>query len=92
MYIYLIDDFSRVTLDVLDGEKGSDYINASYIDVRIISMYIIISIYLHNNISTCKYYVMDISLSGGRLWAYTAREIIVEGVARDYYLKGGIRP
>ena len=36
--------------------------------------------------------VMDISLSGGRLWAYTAREIIVEGVARDYYLKGGIRP
>ena len=37
-------------------------------------------------------YVMDISLSGGRLWAYTAHEIIVEGVARDYYLKGGIRP
>ena len=37
-------------------------------------------------------YVMDISLSGGRLWAYTAHEIIVKGVARDYYLKGGIRP
>ena len=35
---------------------------------------------------------MDISLSGGRLWAYTAREIIVKGVAQDYYLKGGIRP
>ena len=35
---------------------------------------------------------MDISLSGGRLWAYTAREIIFEGVARNYYLKGGIRP
>ena len=35
---------------------------------------------------------MDISLSGGRLSAYTTREIIVEGVARDYYLKGGIRP
>ena len=42
-----------------------------------------------NGIVVC---VMDISLSGGRLWAYTAREIIFEGVARDYYLKGGIRP
>ena len=26
---------------------------------------------------------MDISLSGGRLWAYTAREIIVEGVCTE---------
>ena len=31
---------------------------------------------------------MDISLFGGRLWAYTAHEIIVKGVARNYYLKG----
>ena len=50
-------------------------------------LYVYIQIYKYIN-----KYVMDISLSGGRLWAYTAREIIVEGVARDYYLKGGIRP
>ena len=55
MYIYLIDDFSRVTLNILESEEGSDYINASFIDVRIITTYIIISIYLYNNISTCRY-------------------------------------
>jgi len=30
----LIDDHSRVVLDVTDGSLESDYINASYIDVR----------------------------------------------------------
>jgi len=28
------DDFSRVKLRKLPGEEGSDYINASYIDVN----------------------------------------------------------
>ena len=31
---YSIDDFSRVPLKEILGEEGSDYINASYIDVR----------------------------------------------------------
>ena len=35
MYIHLIDDFSRVTLEAEKNKEGSDYINASYIDVRI---------------------------------------------------------
>ena len=28
-----IDDFSRVKLNTLPGEEGSDYINASFVDV-----------------------------------------------------------
>ena len=35
-------------------------------------------------------YKSDISLSVGRLWPYTALEIIVSGYALDYYLAGGI--
>ena len=35
MYIHLIDDFSRVVLEAEKDKEGSDYINASYIDVRI---------------------------------------------------------
>ena len=27
------DDFSRVKLELVEGEEGSDYVNASYIDV-----------------------------------------------------------
>ena len=33
-FIY-IDDFSRVKLSELPGEEGSDYINASFVDVSI---------------------------------------------------------
>ena len=28
-----IDDFSRVKLSLVEGQAGSDYVNASYIDV-----------------------------------------------------------
>ena len=30
-----IDDNSRVVLDIIDDDDSSDYINASYIDVRL---------------------------------------------------------
>lgn len=30
-----VDDFSRVKLEIVDGREGSDYINASYIDVSV---------------------------------------------------------
>lgn len=30
-----VDDFSRVKLELVDGIEGSDYINASYIDVSL---------------------------------------------------------
>ena len=33
-YMY-VDDFSRVKLTTLPGEEGSDYINASFLDVSI---------------------------------------------------------
>jgi len=33
-YRWMGDDFSRVKLRKLPGEEGSDYINASYIDVN----------------------------------------------------------
>lgn len=29
----ILDDFSRVILEKIEGVEGSDYINASYIDV-----------------------------------------------------------
>ena len=32
----LLDDDSRVILQQIDGEEGSDYINANHIDVRIL--------------------------------------------------------
>ena len=31
-----IDDFSRVKLTTIQGHEGSDYINASFVDVSII--------------------------------------------------------
>ena len=31
------DDFSRVKLNKIKGEEGSDYINASFLDVRLYS-------------------------------------------------------
>ena len=31
--VYCVDDFSRVKLEAIEGMEGSDYINASYIDV-----------------------------------------------------------
>ena len=34
--IYLTDDFARVKLQEIEGVDGSDYVNASYIDVRIL--------------------------------------------------------
>ena len=33
---YVTDDFARVKLQESEGVEGSDYVNASYIDVRII--------------------------------------------------------
>ena len=33
------DDFSRVKLSKIQGEEGSDYINASFVDVRIYNYY-----------------------------------------------------
>ncbi len=32
-YWLLIDDYNRVKLSITPGEPGSDYINASFIDV-----------------------------------------------------------
>ena len=34
--IYVTDDFARVKLQEIEGVDGSDYVNASYIDVRIL--------------------------------------------------------
>lgn len=34
--IYVKDDFARVKLQEIEGVDGSDYVNASYIDVRIL--------------------------------------------------------
>ena len=34
MYAFYTDDFSRVKLKEIEGVDGTDYINASYIDVR----------------------------------------------------------
>ena len=33
---FLLDDDTRVILQQIDGEEGSDYINANHIDVRIL--------------------------------------------------------
>ena len=38
MYIHLIDDFSLVVLEAEKDKEGSDYINASYIDVRLTNL------------------------------------------------------
>ena len=35
--VYILDDHSRVVLDQQDKLKGSDYINASHIDVSYIA-------------------------------------------------------
>ena len=35
--VFILDDFSRVKLKEIKGEEGSDYINASFIDVSTIS-------------------------------------------------------
>ena len=35
LLISLVDDHSRVRLQVIPSEAGSDYINANYIDVSI---------------------------------------------------------
>jgi len=34
IFVSNIDDFSRVKLREIPGKEGSDYINASYIDVN----------------------------------------------------------
>ena len=34
--IHVTDDFARVKLQETEGVEGSDYVNASYIDVRTI--------------------------------------------------------
>lgn len=38
LYISFTDDHSRVLLSHIDGYMGSDYINASYIDVSTFSV------------------------------------------------------
>ena len=37
VFLNVADDHSRVKLKALPGVKGQDYINASYIDVRVIN-------------------------------------------------------
>ena len=34
------DDHSRVRLNAVKGQQGSDYINANYIDVRIFELFV----------------------------------------------------
>ena len=45
-FFLISDDDTRVILSQLDGEEGSDYINANHIDVRILSSYIY-SVYIY---------------------------------------------
>ena len=58
-------------------------INYNFKVYAIVLLYIFVAV---------PWYKSDISLSGGRLWAYTTLEIIVSGYALDYYLAGGICP
>ena len=41
--VYILDDHSRVVLDQQDKLKGTDYINASHIDVSYVSCWYCLS-------------------------------------------------
>lgn len=34
IFTHILDDYNRVVLDTIEGHPDSDYINASYVDVR----------------------------------------------------------
>ena len=50
--IYVTDDFARVKLQEIEGVDGSDYVNASYIDVRIMYSSPVISL---EKVIGCKF-------------------------------------
>ena len=47
-----IDDHSRVRLQVISSEAGSDYINANYIDVSTLCVCVCVCMYIHTYVHT----------------------------------------
>ena len=55
-FIIIIDEYNRAKLSFIRATDGSDYINASYVDVSV--QYVDVHMYMNLSLSLCVYRVI----------------------------------
>ena len=50
-FIFIIDEYNRAKLSFIRATDGSDYINASYVDVSV--QYVNVHVYMNLSLSFC---------------------------------------
>ena len=50
-FIFIIDEYNRAKLSFIRATDGSDYINASYVDVSV--QYVYVHMYMNLSLSLC---------------------------------------